>query len=95
MSKKIEEELLKLYHELTVKGHILEPYFDLIDEILNENPEHVQIFIEKFQMESDRRQREILAQIILFVEHYQPAIDFLKNEMGWDDFTGYAGFPDS
>jgi hypothetical protein len=37
---------------------------------------------------------ETLAHIILKVLHYQPAIDFLKS-IGEDDFTGYAGFPES
>lgn len=94
MDKKIESELLSFYQALTSKDNMLEPYYDLIDEILNEHPEHVQVFIKKFQIETDRRQKEILAQIILFVEHYLPAIEFLRNEMGWDDFTGFAGFPE-
>lgn len=66
-----------------------------IEEVLKIHPKSVDIFMSKFHNPDDSDDKEVLAQIILMAVHYPPAIDYLKNEMGWDDFTGYAGFPDS
>src|SRR4051812_35349681 len=95
MKDKLILEKLASYYQDLVDGEMGEGLLSLIDEILIKNPEAINFFIDKFSVEENKGDKETLAQIILRQKQYQPAIDFLKTEMGWDDFTGFAGFPES
>lgn len=88
-------KILNQYYEDWLEGEDGESVFTAIDEILELHPDGVDLFIEKFSKETDKSKKKTLGEIILRRKHYQPVIDFLRNEMGWDDFTGFAGFPES
>ena len=90
----INRKLNQCYEDL-LGGEDGESVFPVINEILKLHPDGIDLFIEKFYKETNKSNKETLAEIILRRRHYQPVIDFLENEMGWDDFTGFAGFPDS
>lgn len=94
MEQNPRKMLSKYYQDWLDRGEG-EAIFMAIEEVLTEHPECLDIFIEKFHIEQNKSEKETLAEIILRHQPYQPAIHFLKNEMGWDDFTGFAGFPES
>lgn len=89
----VRKELLSIWNEIETSGP--EGLLDIADEIIAINPKCADVFIEKFNNETNLVHKELLAQMILFGVHYLPAIEFLKNERGWSDFSGYAGFPES
>jgi hypothetical protein len=91
--KDVRSQLLDLWEEIK-SNDILEGLLDMADDLIKENPECTDVLIEQFHKESSLNRKELLAQMILYGVHYKPAIDFLRNERGWDDFTGYAGFPE-
>jgi hypothetical protein len=92
--KAIRGQLLSLWQEIKTND-MLEGLLDLADDLIKEDPESVDVLIDLFKIETNLRHKEILAQMILYGVHYQPAIEYLRNERGWDDFTGFAGFPES
>jgi hypothetical protein len=94
---KIEQdrkELLSLYEETLKVGQLHEGIFLLIDSLLKEDPDCIDAIVDRFHHPNEKDDKETLAHIILKVLHYQPAIDYMKS-IGEDDFTGYAGFPES
>lgn len=92
VDQSVRKELLSIWDEMKTSGP--EGLLELVDDIVGQNPKCVSIFIEKFDRETNQIHKELLAQMILYGIHYIPAIEFLKNERGWTDFTGYAGFPE-
>jgi hypothetical protein len=89
----VREELLSIWEEIKASGP--EGLLEMADDLISKNSQCADVFIEKFISEINPIYKELLAQMILYGVHYEPAIEFLKNDRGWDDFTGYAGFPES
>ncbi|MEO5971156.1 MAG: hypothetical protein ABIQ95_14605 [Bdellovibrionia bacterium] len=95
MNKEQAEKTLNKYYLDWLSGGDGEAVFFAIDEILKDHPDCLQVFINRFVNEANNSEKETLAQIILRHSHYEPAINFLKVEMGWNDFSGFVGFPEN
>jgi hypothetical protein len=87
-----KEELERLYREW-LNGGMGEGIFTAIESILTSCPDLIGIFIDKFHNETNLMLKELQAEIILRQQYYQPAVDFLRNEMKWDeeDIWDYIG----
>lgn len=66
----------------------------IIKTEIEKRPTEIKYFLELFDKECNLMRKEILAQIIITHSSYEPAIKFLKGEMGWDnwDLKGYKGY---
>ena len=96
--KSLEEEKRKLveaYQTLYEEGATTEYTFMYIEKTLDKFPELISIFEEMFEAETNKDRKETIAQILISVTPNQDAITFLKDEMGWDDFSGFKGFDQS
>jgi hypothetical protein len=85
------KDAMAAYAELERPGTLSEIPFGIIEESLGEHPELVDSFIDLFEQEKGRGNKETLAMIILSVRSYEPARRFLKDEMRWtdEDFQGF------
>lgn len=86
--------VLEMYEEIISPDSMTEGTYELIEKYLLEHPDLADIFIGKFEAETDRDKKEALAMIILSVRSYPPAEDFLRAEFGWtdDDFQDYRWY---
>lgn len=89
----IKVMLIESYNFLIKTGEGEGP-LDTIYEVLDEYPQYVDIFLDLFKNEQNKLNRETLAQIIIYVVPFEPALDYLKTDMNWveSDFEGYPGY---